>query len=76
MENSLLAAVLAKFRSISNFARELNWDRKKASRIVNQQQWPTAKDMDEMADALEVHDCDTFMHLFLPFIPTKWEIRV
>ena len=76
MENSLLAAVLAKFRSISNFARVLNWDRKKASRIVNRQQWPTAKDMDEMADALEVHDCDTFMHLFLPFIPTKWEFRV
>lgn len=76
MENSLLAAVLTKFRSISNFARALNWDRKKASRIVNRQQLPTAKDMDEMADALDVHDCETFMHLFLPFIPTKWEVGV
>ena len=76
MENSLLVAVLAKFRSISNFARALNWDRKKASRIVNRQQWPTAKDMDEMADALDVHDSETFMHLFLPFIPTKWEVGV
>ena len=73
MENSLLAAVLSKFRNISTFARALDWDRKKASRIVNRQQMPTAKDMDEMAEALDVHDCETFMHLFLPFIPTKWE---
>ena len=73
MENSLLAAVLSKFRNISTFARALDWDRKKASRIVNRQQRPTAKDMDEMAEALDVHDCETFMHLFLPFIPTKWE---
>lgn len=76
MENNLLAAVIVKFRSISGFARVLKWDRKKASRIVNRQQLPTAKDMEDMADALDVHDCVTFMNLFLPFIPTKWENNV
>ena len=73
MENTLLGCILAKFRSISNFARVIGWDRKKASRIANRVQLPTAKDMDEMADVLEVRDCNTFMHLFLPSIPTKWE---
>ena len=73
MENELRGRVLAKHRNISSFARAMNWDRKKASRIVNRQQLPTAKDMEDMAVELEVNDCDTFVHLFLPSVPTKWE---
>ena len=73
MENELRGRVLAKHQSISSFARALNWDRKKASRIVNRQQKPTAKDMEDMAVELEVKDGDTFVRLFLPSIPTKWE---
>lgn len=73
MENSLRGVVLAKFRSIAAFSREMNWDRKKGSRIVNRQQLPTAKDMDRMADVLDIRDCDTFVHIFLPTLPTKWE---
>ena len=76
MENALRGAVLAKHRNISSFARAMNWDRKKASRIVNRQQLPTAKDMEDMAVELDVHDCDTFVHLFLPSVPTKWESMV
>ena len=71
--NELLVRVLAKHRSISNFARAMHWDRKKASRIVNRQQLPSAKDMEDMAVELDVTDCDTFVHLFLPSVPTKWE---
>lgn len=73
MENTLRGAVLAKYKDISSFAKDLGWDRKKASRIVNRQQLPSAKDMDEMAEHLNIRDCDTFVHIFLPFIPTKWE---
>ena len=73
MANQLRGMVLAKFKSISAFAEVLGWDRKKASRIVNRQQLPTANDMDEMADVLGIRDCDTFVHIFLPSIPTKWE---
>ena len=73
MENDLLSLVLVKFRSISNFARAVHWDRKKASRIVNRQQLPSVKDMEDMAEALGVNDCYTFVHLFLPSVPTKWE---
>ena len=71
--NELLGRILAKHRSISNFARAMHWDRKKASRIANRQQLPSAKDMEDMAVELEVTDCDTFVHLFLPSVPTKWE---
>ena len=73
MENALRGAVLAKHRNISSFAKAMHWDRKKASRIVNRQQLPTAKDMEDMAVELDVQDCDTFVHLFLPSVPTKWE---
>ena len=73
MENSLRGAVLSRFPSISSFANALGWDRKKASRIVNRQQLPSAKDMEEMADHLGIRDCDSFVHIFLPSVPTKWE---
>ena len=73
MENQLRGVVLAKFRNISSFARELKWDRKKASRIVNRQQKPTASDMEQMAEALDIRDCVSFVHIFLPSVPTKWE---
>ena len=73
MEISLRGLVLSKFRNITRFADALKWDRKKASRIVNRVQMPTASDMEEMAKLLEVHDADTFVHLFLPSVPTLWE---
>ena len=75
MENALRGAVLAKHKSISSFARAMHWDRKKASRIVNRQQLPTANDMEDMAIELGVSDCDTFVHLFLPTVPTLWESK-
>ena len=73
MENSLRGAVLSKYPNISAFANAIGWDRKKASRIVNRQQLPSANDMIEMADYLDINDCDTFVHIFLPTVPTKWE---
>lgn len=75
MENTLRGAVLAKYPNISSFARAMNWDRKKASRIVNRQQLPGANDMEKMAIALGITDCDTFVHIFLPTVPTIWECK-
>jgi hypothetical protein len=75
MENTLRGAVLAKYKSISSFADVLNWDRKKASRIVNRQQLPSAKDMEQMATHLDIKDGDTFVRVFLPSLPTKWETK-
>ena len=73
MENTLRGAVLAKYPNISMFARAMKWDRKKASRIVNRQQMPTAKDMEEMSINLGITDCFSFVHIFLPSLPTMWE---
>ena len=66
MENNLRGAVLTKYSNITCFAKALNWDRKKASRIVNRVQKPSADDMEQMAKCLEIHDADSFVHLFLP----------
>ena len=74
MENSLRGLVLSKFRSIAAFARAMKWDRKKASRIVNRQQLPTAKDMEQMAICLEIRDAESFVRVFLPTVPTLWEV--
>ena len=73
MENQLRGAVLTKFPSISCFAKEMNWDRKKASRIINRIQKPSADDMEQMAKILGVNDSDSFVRIFLPSVPTMWE---
>ena len=73
MENRLRGEVLSKFPDITSFAKALNWDRKKASRIVNRKQLPSAKDMEVMSKLLGINDGDSFVHIFLPTIPTMWE---
>ena len=73
MGKMLRGQVLSRFSSISDFARAMNWDRKKASRIVNRVQKPTADDMEKMAELLNVNDPDAFIQIFLPSVSTMWE---
>ena len=73
MENELRGAVLTKYSSIKSFADALEWDRKKASRIVNRVQKPTADDMEKMALCLNIHDPNAFVRIFLPSVSTMWE---
>ena len=73
MGNALRGAVLTKFPNISSFAKAMKWDRKKASRIVNRKQKPTANDMEQMAQCLDIRDADSFVQIFLPSLPTMWE---
>ena len=73
MKNELRGAVLAKYPSITAFAQELKWDRKKASRVVNRVQLPSVTDMYKMADVLDVNDPDSFVRIFMPNLTTKWE---
>jgi plasmid maintenance system antidote protein VapI len=74
MVNELRGAVLAKYRSITEFAKALKWDRKKASRIVNRVQQPSVDDIYRMADLLDVNDPVSFVRIFLPSLTTKWGI--
>lgn len=70
--NPIRGIVLSKYASITAFASAMNWDRKKASRIVNMKQKPNATDMERMADRLEIQDVYSFVHIFLPSLSTKW----
>ena len=74
MVNELRGAVLSKFPSITSFADALKWDRKKASRVVNRVQKPSADDMEHMAEILDVHDPAMFIRIFLPSVSTKWNL--
>lgn len=73
MANELRGAVLAKYPNISAFAKALEWDRKKASRIVNRVQNPSVDDMYKMSTLLDVNDAESFVRIFLPLAHTKWE---
>lgn len=70
--NALRGAVMTKFNSITSFANAMGWDRKKASRIINFKQRPSAKEMEQMAICLDVQDVCSFVLLFLPSLATKW----
>lgn len=73
MENSLRGIVMAKYPSITSFADAMKWDRKKASRIINRVQKPTANDMEQMAACLGIQDPVSFVNIFLPSVSTMWE---
>lgn len=68
MDNSLRGAVFNKFPSITSFANEMNWDRKKASRIVNRVQEPFVADIEQMIPCLGIQDAETFVKVFFPTI--------
>ena len=53
-ENKLRGMVFGKYGSISRFAERIGWSTRKANYIVNGKQEPTASDIIQMADALEV----------------------
>lgn len=73
MENELRGIILTKFPSITSFAKAMKWDRKKASRIINHLQKPSASDMERMASCLNIQDADLFVHIFLPSVSTMWD---
>lgn len=73
MENQLRGVVMSRFPNISAFSRAMKWDRKKASRIINHLQKPTAKDMEQMAKCLEIKDYRLFVDIFFPSVSAMWE---
>ena len=54
MDLTIRGAVFSKYNSLSDFAEAIGWQRNKASRIVNQKQEPTKKDMEEMISLLNI----------------------
>lgn len=69
--NPLRGAVAERFGSCEAFAKELNWSGRKARAIVSGRQQPTAREITQMARALDVmSDPATFMLLFFPSTST------
>lgn len=73
MENQLRGMIMSRYPNISSFAKAMHWDRKKASRIINKLQKPSASDMEQMAECLQIEDAESFVHIFLPSVSTMWE---
>lgn len=48
MEVSLRGLVLSKYKTVTEFARAIGWERGKASRIINGSQEPGKKDMEQI----------------------------
>lgn len=71
MENPIRGAVFSKFSSITSFADAVGWKRNKASRILNGIQKPSADDMEQMADCLNIQDANVFVSIFFPQLSTK-----
>jgi len=71
MENPIRGAVFSKFNSIASFADAVGWKRNKASRILNGIQRPSADDMEQMADCLNIQDATAFVSIFFPQLSTK-----
>jgi len=62
--NPLRGVVAEKFGSCAKFAKALNWSGRKTRDIVSGRQVPTAKEIKEMADTLEVKEPTEFMRVF------------
>jgi len=64
-ENPLRGAVAAKFGTCEAFSKALAWSGRKTRDIVSGRQTPTARDIQQMADALDVMDNPVaFMSIF------------
>ena len=64
-ENPLRGAVSAKYGSCEAFSKALNWSGRKTRDIVSGRQIPTAKDITQMAQALDVwNNPAAFMSIF------------
>lgn len=70
MEVSLRGIVLSHFDSVSDFARSVQWDRKRAADIVNGRRRPTAQEMETIATATNMTDSKVFLSLFFPSLST------
>lgn len=72
MRNNLRGIIFNAYPSISSFARAMHWDRKKASRIINNKQEPSQKDIEEMVAVLKINNASDFVNIFFADLSTMW----
>lgn len=54
MLNNLRGRIIAKFRTVKNFASFVHWSNRKAYDVLNGKQELTMMDMEEICDAIEL----------------------
>lgn len=69
MEITLKGAVSSMYGSATALAKQLGWSGRKARDIVSGRQAPTAKDMEELAEALDIRDANSFALIFFQICP-------
>ena len=72
MEITLKGLVVSKYGSAGKFAEALGWSGRKGRDIVSGRQHPTARDMERMADALDIQSPEAFCAVFFKHQSTKW----
>lgn len=60
---------ISKYNSMGKFANKIGWSARKTRDILSGRQQPTAKDIEELALALEIIDADEFVSFFYPQMP-------
>ena len=73
---TLRGAVMSKYRTIGDFAKDIGWKRNKASRIVNGVQEPSITDMEQLARTLDLKTQEDFIRIFFAPLSTKWTANV
>jgi len=63
---------LNKFKTVGEFAKQMEWSRSKASRILNGIQEPDSEEVELLAKRLEIQSQEEFMQIFFPSMSTKW----
>jgi len=64
--NNLRGRIIAKFRTIMNFAKAVGWSNRKAYDIINGRQEMTLNDMEVICSALEIEIPSDIRELFFP----------
>lgn len=64
--NNLRGRIIAKFRTIMNFAKAVGWSNRKAYDIINCRQEMTLNDMEVICSTLEIEIPSDIRELFFP----------
>lgn len=64
--NNLRGRIIAKYRTILNFAKAIKWSNRKAYDVLNGRQEMTLADMEDICMALEVSIPEDIKELFFP----------
>ena len=60
---------ISKFMSMAKFAKHIGWSERRTRDILSGRQEPTAKDIEELATALEIETAEEFIKFFYPRMP-------